>query len=82
MAKKITVYSTRTCPYCIMLTNWLREKKIDFTEYKVDMNPIAAQKMLQVSGQRSVPFTTIEDDDGQLKGVLGFDRVSLEAALA
>ena len=65
-----------------MLTRWLNDKKIKYTEYKVDVNPIAAQQMIQLSGQRGVPFTTIEKDDGEVVKVLGFDRGSIEAALA
>jgi glutaredoxin 3 len=78
---KITVYSTTTCPYCVMLTRWLGDKKIDFTEYKVDRNPIAAQTMVQLSGQMGVPFTTIEKDDGTTIKVLGFDVPKLQATL-
>lgn len=78
--KKITVYSTTTCPYCMMLTRWLNDKKIEFTEYKVDRNPMAAQQMINLSGQMGVPFTTIEDDKGMEK-VLGFDVPKLQAVL-
>lgn len=79
--KKVTVYSTTTCPYCVMLTRWLNDKKIEFTEYKVDKNPIAAQQMVAVSGQMGVPFTTVEGD-GDVKKILGFDVGSLQAALS
>jgi glutaredoxin len=65
--KKVTVYSTMTCPYCVMLTQWLDENNVKYTEYKVDQNPIAAQNMINLSGQRGVPFTTVEDD----KEILG-----------
>lgn len=78
---KITVYSTRTCPYCMMLARWLRDQKIDFTEYKVDENPYAAQVMVSLSGQMGVPFTTIEDADGTLTKILGFDVPKLKATL-
>lgn len=77
--KKITVYSTTTCPYCKMLTRWLDDKKIDYTEYKVDKNPFAAQAMVNLSGQMGVPFTTIEDDGGDMVKVLGFDVQKLQA---
>ena len=78
---KITVYSTTTCPYCVMLTRWLEDKKVDFTEYKVDKNPIAAQSMVQLSGQMGVPFTTVEKDDGTMTKILGFDVPNLQSAL-
>ena len=79
---KITVYSTTTCPYCVMLKNWLESKSIKFTNYMVDQNPIAAQNMVNLSGQMGVPFSTIEYDDGKVEKILGFDRARFEAALA
>ncbi len=79
--KKVTVYSTTTCPYCKMLTGWLRDNHIDYTEYKVDQNPFAAQAMINLSGQRSVPFTTIEVDNKITDRILGFDLNQLRGVL-
>ena len=78
--KKVTVYSTTTCPYCVMLKTWLNDQKVEFKEYLVDQNPIAAQQMINLSGQRGVPFTTIEEDD-QITKILGFDVPRLKATL-
>lgn len=78
--KKVTVYSTSTCPYCVMLTGWLDGRKINYTEYKVDKNPFAAQAMIGLSGQMGVPFTTIEAE-GETMKILGFDVPKLQAAL-
>ena len=78
---KITVYSTTTCPYCVMLKSWLNSKSVEFTNYNVDQNPIAAQNMINLSGQMGVPFSTIEHDDGRIEKILGFDRPAFEAAL-
>ena len=79
--KKVTVYSTTTCPYCVMLTRWLKERDVDFTEYKVDLNPMAAQAMVSISGQMGVPFTTVETDEQPMAKILGFDVAKLESAL-
>lgn len=80
--KKITVYSTTTCPYCKMLTRWLNDKKISYTEYKVDQNPFAAQSMINLSGQMGVPFTTVEDESGNITNkILGFDINQLQIAV-
>ncbi len=65
-----------------MLKNWLDSKSVEFTNYMVDQNPIAAQNMINLSGQMGVPFSTIEYDDGKVEKILGFDRPKLEAALA
>lgn len=78
----ITVYSTTTCPYCVMLKRWLDDKKIEYTDYLVDKNPYAAQMMVQQSGQMGVPFSTIEHEDGSVDKILGFDRERFEVALA
>ena len=65
-----------------MLKNWLESKSIKFTNYMVDQNPIAAQNMVNLSGQMGVPFSTVEYDDGKVEKILGFDRSKFEAALA
>lgn len=79
---KITVYSTVTCPYCVALKKWLESQSVEFTNYMVDQNPIAAQHMVSLSGQMGVPFSTIEYEDGKVEKILGFDRPKFEAALA
>ena len=78
---KITVYSTATCGYCHALKRWLTDHHIDFTEYQVDRNPIAANYMVSLSGQMGVPFTTIEQDDGKVEKILGFDKPRFTSVL-
>lgn len=78
---KITVYSTKTCGYCTMLKRWLDENNIKYTDYKVDENPYAAEVMIQLSGQMGVPFTTIEDENGQMTKILGFDLPKFQQIL-
>lgn len=78
---KITIYSTKTCGYCHMLKRWLDQKKIEYTDYSVDLNPIAAQHMVQLSGQMGVPFSVIEKDDGTSVNILGFDKQKFQAEL-
>lgn len=77
----VTVFTTATCPYCVMLKRWLDEKGIAHNEYRVDRNPYAAKIMTQISGQMGVPFTTIERD-GTMHKIVGFDRAKLQTALA
>lgn len=79
---KITVYSTKTCAYCISLKKWLDDKQIEYTAYDVNENPIAAQNMFRISGQRSVPFSTIEYDDGKVVNISGFNRFKFNEALS
>ena len=64
-----------------MLKNWLDDKGVAYTNYMVDQNPIAAQQMVQLSGQMGVPFSTVEHEDGRVEKILGFDRVRFESVL-
>lgn len=79
---KVSVYSTTTCPYCVMLKKWLKSNDVDFEDILVDRDPAAAQKMIALSGQMGVPFTTVESDKGEMQGILGFDRERLTRILA
>jgi glutaredoxin-like YruB-family protein len=73
----VTIYTTPTCPYCQTIKGYLRSRNIDFVERDVTTDPAAAQEMVRVSGQQGVPVTVV---DGQV--ILGYDRPSLDAALA
>jgi glutaredoxin 3 len=65
---KITVYTTNTCSYCTMLKNFLNDKGLAFIEVNVQKDQIAANKLVETTGQLGVPQTEING-----KWVLGFD---------
>ncbi|MBU0906125.1 MAG: glutaredoxin family protein [Firmicutes bacterium] len=68
MNNEVTVYSTNTCPYCDMMKSFLNQNNISFTEVNVQIDQVAAQKLVETTGQMGVPQTNI---NGQW--VLGFD---------
>ncbi len=76
MAKKVTVYSTPTCPYCHMAKDFLKENKIAFKDVDISSNTAAAQEMMNKSGQMGVPVIDVEG-----KIIVGFDRDALRAEL-
>lgn len=78
---KVTMYTTRTCPFCRLEKDYFRERNIPYQEILVDENPNEAQKMIEISGQMGVPFTVIDRDDGQRVTILGFDRPRIDEAL-
>ena len=78
---KVTMYTTRTCPFCLMQKDYFADKNIQFREILVDENPDEAMKMIEISGQMGVPFTVIDRDDGQRVTILGFDRHKIDEAL-
>lgn len=79
-APTITVYSTMSCPYCFKLKDWLKDNGFAYEDVLVDKDPAAAQKMVQMSGQMGVPFTTVADGE-KMHGVLGFNVPALSQLL-
>ena len=73
---KVIVYSTSTCPYCVMAKQWLKEKKVEFDDVNVGIDQAKAKEMIQKSGQMGVP---IIDIDGEI--IIGFDRPKMESSL-
>jgi glutaredoxin-like YruB-family protein len=73
---KVIVYSTSTCPYCVMAKDWLKGKKIEYEDINVGIDQAKAREMIQKSGQMGVP---VIDVDGEI--IIGFDKPKIEAAL-
>ena len=78
---KVTMYTTKTCPFCLMQKDYFADKGVKYTEILVDENPDEAMKMVEISGQMGVPFTVIDRDDGNRITILGFDRARIDEAL-
>lgn len=73
---KIKVYSTPTCPYCHMAKDFLRAKGVDFEDIDVSTDRMAAQEMVQKTGQMGVP---VIDINGKI--LVGFDKQAIEKEL-
>jgi len=71
MTKKVVVYSTKTCPYCVQAKMLLGKKGVHYSEIDVsDENE--RQKMVEkANGKRSVPQIFIGDTH-----VGGFDDLN------
>ena len=79
---QVTIYSTTTCPYCKMLKDYLKEKKVEFEEGLVDQDEEAKEKMMEASGGfLGVPFTVVEKDDGVKETIVGFDKGKIDSVL-
>ena len=59
--KKITIYSTRICPYCVRAKNFFNKKNIEYTEIMIDQDPSLIKEMIEKSGRQSVPQIFIGD---------------------
>jgi len=73
---KVKVYSTSTCPYCVMEKEWLKQNNIEFEDINVGEDKEAAKEMVEKSGQMGVPVTEINGE-----WILGFDKEKLKKAL-
>jgi glutaredoxin-like YruB-family protein len=74
--KRVTVYTTPTCPWCTTVKNFLRKHGIRYSEVDVASDQNAAQAMVSKSGQQGVPQTEI---NGEM--VIGFDQTKLNRLL-
>lgn len=72
----VTGFSTPTCPWCARLKAYLRQHNIAFKDVDVSRDAVAAQQMVNRSGQMGVPQAWI---DGQV--VVGFDRKRVDTLL-
>lgn len=72
MKPEITVYTSRTCPVCKMVKDFLDDASLPYNEVFVDLNPIAMLKMIGKRGRISVPQTNI---DGTW--IAGFDPLQM-----
>ena len=66
---KIKIFSTQSCPYCVTLKQFLKEKGFEFQDIDVSKNEKELEEMIKKSGQMGVP---VVDIDGQI--VVGFDK--------
>jgi glutaredoxin-like YruB-family protein len=76
MDKKVIVYSTPTCPYCIRTKQFLTENNIIFENFDVSADHAKAEEMIEKSGQMGVPVLDIE---GEI--IVGFDKEKIKEVL-
>ena len=77
MDKKVKIYSTPACPYCIRTKQFLKDNNIIFEDVDVSMNQTAGEEMVSRSGQMGVP---VLDIDGEI--IVGFDKEAIKKALS
>lgn len=73
--KKVTIYSTSACPFCIQTKEYFKKNNIEYEEKNIS-DPNLASQMLEKSGQISVPVIEI---DGEI--IIGFDKEKIDKIL-
>ncbi|MEK7627303.1 MAG: glutaredoxin domain-containing protein [Patescibacteria group bacterium] len=74
--KKILIYSTPSCPYCVMVKDFLKEHNISFTDLNVAEDENARNEMIKKTNQMGVP---VIDIDGEI--ITGFDKPKISEIL-
>ena len=60
--QSVKIYTTGSCPYCIQAKHLLAQRGVtELNEIRVDMLPGERQKMIEVTGRRTVPQIFIGD---------------------
>jgi len=65
----IKLFSTKFCPHCITLKEFLKEHNIEFEDIDVSEDKEALEEMIEKSGQMGVPVIEINEEI-----VVGFDK--------
>jgi len=72
----VTIYTTKTCPYCHMAMEFFKQNNVKYKEVDVSSNYTAAKKMIKKSGQMGVPVIEVNG-----KIIVGFDKSAINNAL-
>ncbi|HUT96429.1 MAG TPA: glutaredoxin domain-containing protein [Candidatus Paceibacterota bacterium] len=72
----VRVFSTPSCPYCVALKGYLKERNIEFQDIDVSQDLEAQKEMIEKSGQYGVP---VIDIDGEI--IIGFNQERIKQLL-
>lgn len=57
----ITLFTSASCGYCVAAKNFLKNRGLDYSEIRVDLDPEQRSRMQAISGRSSVPQIVIGD---------------------
>ena len=75
--KKVEIYSTSTCHYCLLAKEFFSANNISFTDYNVGSDIQKRKEMVEKSGQMGVPVIVIDDKEV----IVGFDKQKVATTL-
>jgi glutaredoxin 3 len=82
MVKNITIFTTNTCAYCVMVKKWLNAKGFQYEEVNLDQNPDRQKEAFEMSGTLSVPVTIVTKQDDSKEVVVGYNLAKLAPAIS
>ncbi|MCK6421685.1 MAG: glutaredoxin 3 [Aquabacterium sp.] len=58
----VRMYTTQVCPYCLRAKALLKQRGVDtIDEIRVDLDPAERDRMIELTGRRTVPQIFIGD---------------------
>ncbi|OGM91146.1 NrdH-redoxin [Candidatus Wolfebacteria bacterium RIFCSPLOWO2_01_FULL_38_11] len=72
----VKIYTTTTCPYCVMAKDYFKKIGIQYEEFNVAEDEKAREELVRKSHQMGVP---VIDIDGTI--IVGFNRAEIDRAL-
>jgi len=73
----VKIYSTPTCPYCVMVKDYFKKLGVEYQDFDVSIDEKAREELVAKSHQMGVP---VIDIDGAI--IVGFNRPEIDKALA
>ncbi|MEI7632238.1 MAG: glutaredoxin domain-containing protein [bacterium] len=73
---KVIVYSTTWCAFCKATKQYLDSKNIKYKEVNIEEDQVAAQQIVEETGQMGVPVIRIGKEL-----IVGFNKQKIDAAL-
>jgi len=82
VTKKITIFTTNTCAYCVHVKRFLDAKGHSYEVVNLDENPERQAEALRLSGALTVPVTVVTKQDDSQEVIVGFNLARLAPAIA
>ncbi|MBP6901746.1 MAG: glutaredoxin 3 [Burkholderiaceae bacterium] len=72
----VRMYTTQVCPYCVRAKALLKQRGVgDIDEVRVDLDPGQRDRMIELTGRRTVPQIFIGDTHvGGCDDLMALDR--------
>jgi len=71
----VVIFSSNTCPYCVLAKEYLEEKGISYVEKNVQTDKSAKEELMKM-GHMGVPVLIIDGEE-----VVGFDKTRIDELL-
>lgn len=73
MVKNITIFTTSTCPSCVMVKRYLDMKGLNYDVVNLDEKPERRAEVIEKSRTYTVPVTIVTKTDDSEEVVVGYN---------